>query len=354
MNIVSRQHLKYIFVLLFVMVAYLVFVIIKPFLNAILSAIILSYVCYPIFKYLKKRTKKEKTSAAIVTILILFIITLPLAFMLNTIAHEAISSYSNLKQNLDANTFFGVNCEEEKALVCDISEFLGISNSNFSFYLGEIFKRTANWLISATSSFILTLPARILDVVVMFFTLFYLLMNGKNLISKFWLLIPLKKNHQKDIMQQFNDIIYAVVFGYFITAIAQGSVGALGFVIFGVSSPIFWGFMMALASIFPVFGTALIWLPASLSLFLSGLFASDMLLVGKGIGLFLYGTFLISLLDNFIKPGFISYRTKISPAIILIGVLGGIYTFGLIGVVIGPLILAIFSTFVDIYEKDRK
>ena len=129
-------------------------------------------------------------------------------------------------------------------------------------------------------------------------------------------------------------------------AIIQGAVGALGLWLFRAPSPVILGIVMVILIILPVVGAVLIWLPIAIIKILQG----DMF---NGIGLLLFGILILSTIDNFIRPKIIGTRAKIHPVIILIGVLGGIELFGIIGMVLGPLILGILSVFLEFYIQEK-
>jgi predicted PurR-regulated permease PerM len=184
--------------------------------------------------------------------------------------------------------------------------------------------------------------------------MFFLWRDWDRLIKKLHQLIHLRKHHEAHIMSKMNDMTYAIVYGNFIVALIQGAVGALGFMIFGVPSPLVWGLVMAFFSLIHIIGTPVVWVPASLLLILDGISSASNNEIIRGVGLFLYGLIIISTIDNILKPKIIGGRGNIHPVLVLIGVLGGIGLFGLIGIIIGPLILGLFNVFIDIFEEEMK
>jgi len=137
-------------------------------------------------------------------------------------------------------------------------------------------------------------------------------------------------------------------------ALIQGALGALGFFLFGISSPLFWGLLMGILSLLPMVGTGLIWVPAALILLLNGIFQDSYSLIFKGIGLFLYGLLIVSSLDNILRPKLISEKVKIHSAVILLGILGGVYLFGPLGVIVGPLIFSMTLVLLKAYFNSKK
>jgi predicted PurR-regulated permease PerM len=128
------------------------------------------------------------------------------------------------------------------------------------------------------------------------------------------------------------------------TALIQGTLGSLGLLIFGISNWLFWGAIMTIMAFLPVLGTPIIWVPAAVGQILDGNTA-------RGVGLLIYGSVLVINIDNVIRPRLVSGRTKVHPLLILIGVIGGLKIFGFIGMLIGPLILALLVAFIRFYEQ---
>ena len=142
-------------------------------------------------------------------------------------------------------------------------------------------------------------------------------------------------------------MINATIYGGILIAVIQGLLGGLSFWILGIPSPVFWGTAMAFLSFIPLGGTALIWAPAAILLFIQGAFL-------KGIILLMIGIFIISMVDNFLRPFFVGTRTNIHPLLLLFAVLGGIQVFGMIGLVAGPLIVVLCITIIEIYIQGIK
>jgi predicted PurR-regulated permease PerM len=139
-------------------------------------------------------------------------------------------------------------------------------------------------------------------------------------------------------------MIYATIYGGILIAIIQGILGGVSFWALGLPSPIFWGTAMALLSFIPIGGTALIWAPAAIFLLIGGALLKGLILLGLGV-------FVISMVDNFLRPFFISAKTNIHPLLLFFAVLGGIQAFGLIGLVAGPLVATLFLTLIEIYVQ---
>ena len=146
----------------------------------------------------------------------------------------------------------------------------------------------------------------------------------------------------------------AVIYGSLIIAIIQGMLGGIGFWVVGLPSPLIWAIVMIFAALIPYIGSSIIWFPAALILIFSGYVDSEPILIIKGAGLILYGTFIIGLIDNILKPKIIGDKGGLHPVLVLLGVIGGLNLLGFIGIIIGPIILAMLVTFIKIYEEEKR
>lgn len=301
--------------------------------------------------------------------LVIVIITIPLAFVLNKLVREASVIYVSARQMIAQGDFFDVNCNPTNNKACSfllkINEI--INRPQVKFYIEQSINKLTLSLNNYFSSFVFTLPRRILDLFIMFFIVFYLFKDGKKLVEKICLWLPIKRRYQNHILQQFKDVIWAVVYGIILVAFIQGILGGIGFFVSGLilyktagiyspillGSPIVWGLMMALFAMIPLLGTPIIWLPVSLAMLARGVSENNTALIGISLGLLMYCTLIVSTIDNILKPHIIGNKAKLSPALIILGIFGGIFVFGTIGIFIGPLVLGILATFIKIYEKER-
>jgi len=157
-------------------------------------------------------------------------------------------------------------------------------------------------------------------------------------------LTPLPNKYDREIFKKFRDVSYSVIVSTFITAIVQGSVGAIGFIIVGVPA-FFAGVAMALFALVPYIGAAIIWLPTAIYLLVVGQ-------TWQGIFLLVWGFGVVSVIDNLLRPYLIRGRAEVHPLIIFFSILGGIIAFGFWGMIIGPIIVAITFTLLHIYELE--
>jgi predicted PurR-regulated permease PerM len=180
--------------------------------------------------------------------------------------------------------------------------------------------------------------------IIIFIAFYFLLRDGHVFLKYFKDIIPLISVERDEFMHRANVVLRAVVFGVVVTAGVQGILGAVGWWFVGLSSPLLAGALMALLAMIPFVGTPTVWIPGSFYLFLVGN-AKD------GVILILWGLCVVSTVDNFLRPYFISEKAKMSTLLIFFGAFGGLTAWGFIGLFVGPLILSLFVFSLDSYRK---
>lgn len=342
------------YILGFVILLVLTALIIWPFLLSIIAGIIIAYLFYPLYKRLRKGIKKEWIAALLISLFVIAIITIPLVIFVNMFAKDAYVAYVLIKQRISKGITIETVCEEA-GIKCAIVNFITgfVKDPQFNFYLNDGLNKVTNFVLEKTSDFIITLPRKIVDVLIILFVMFYTFKDGDVALKRLKNLIPLKLHHKKRIFERIDDMIKSTVYGMILIAILQGIVAGIGYYFFGLHSPILLGIVTAAAALIPVIGTVIIWLPAGLYLILNGLIYSNNTTVFNGVGLLIYGALLISTIDNLLKPKIIGDRAKMHPLLALLGILGGLALFGIVGALLGPLIIALFVAFIEIYEVEK-
>ena len=327
------------FLAAFILLIITVVLMVKPLTSALLTAAFFAYIFHPMYEWLRLRIKSGSIAAILIILLIIAIFVVPVTLAFNTLTGEIFSGYLIIKQKL-ATAEMG----------------------NFALFeaqpqLGEMFGNTLNkitaGIVDYTSTFIFKISNKLIDFFITFFITYYLLKDGKKMLLWIKERLPIKKEHQSIVFSKFNNSIYGVVYGTVINAFIQGAAASIGLYILGVPSPLFWGLLTAVLTIIPAVGAAGVWLPISAFYFISGLLNSDNSMIGKGAILFVYGTLVISSIDNILKPKIIGTKAKIHPAFVLLGVVGGVKVFGVIGIIAGPVIFALLTTFIEIYTKRK-
>ncbi len=350
----KREHIFLIFILFLTFLSiYLLYQILSPFLSSIVWAILLAMVFYPVFKKLQDLLRKKGVlSSLLMTLLVLVVIVLPFTLLMVSLAGEVINTYHQVEEMIktgELRAYFERVKEIPilKGILARLGQHIDFSRMDPLPLLLKNLNQISTFIFNQTSILLKGLSTFIAGFFFTLLSLYYLFKDGSRLFGRLKEIIPLAPQERDLLILRFKDMIYATIYGGILIALIQGALGGLSFWALGLPSPIFWGTAMALLSFIPVGGTALIWAPAGIILLIGGA-------VLKGILLLAIGAFVISMVDNLLKPFFISTRTNIHPLLLFFAVLGGIQAFGLIGVIAGPLIATLFLTLVEIYIQGIK
>jgi predicted PurR-regulated permease PerM len=314
---------------------------------AIFFGAFLAYLFYPLRKWLSKHIKSSTLPPLIVCVLVILIILIPGVFFIKTLVQESYLLFILIKEKLSLGLFNHCNNS-----FCNVLREIA-SDSIMASQIKEVSVAVTQWVITKGSNILIGVPRMVINLFVMFFIMFYFLKVGENFVAKLNTYLNLKKSKYAHVLLRLKEIIHGVVFGYFVVALIQGALGALGFFIFGFSSPLFWGMLMAFLALVPYFGASIVWVPAVVFIFLDGIFKESNWLIVKSVLLLLYGFFIISGIDNVIRPKLMGSKAKIHPAVILLGLFGGVFVFGPLGVIIGPLVLSLTFVIMNVYLRDK-
>ncbi len=336
--------------LLFIVFTFLAVVILKSFISPILTAIVLSYVTYPVYKWLNAKLSRKTVSAILTIAMILLLITIPAIFAINALSKEIFVGYLMIKKYLVSGPEIaqcGANA------VCGILQAFGFSEPSFVTFFSDSFGKATAAIFSSLTTYLVSLPKIIVNLFISMFLTYYLLKDGNKLTSYIKTILPIKLADQDFFIRRFNDVTFAVVYGNIIVAIIQGVLTSLGFFLLGVPSPLVWGIVTLFTSLVPFLGAYVVWLPAAIMLIANGNNAGDGGMVLRGLILVFYGFFMISSVDNILKPKLIGGRANLHPALVLLGVIGGIATFGVIGIIMGPVVIALAASIIEIVSRQK-
>ncbi|MEK6860022.1 MAG: AI-2E family transporter [Nanoarchaeota archaeon] len=310
-------------------------IIIYPIIYSIIYGVLLAYLFFPLYKWLSKRVKNEFLSALFVCIGLLIIIAAAVILLFGAVFNQAVNLYLFL-QKLDLVAFI-------RGALPGFIVSSGISENIISAVNNQVSTLIANYLKTFTEM-IANLPIIIINLAVVIFTFFFALKEGEKVIDYFKSMSPLKKETEEKFFKQFKDITSSVVIGQIFIGIIQGLIAGIGYFIFGVPNATLLTFITIIMALIPVIGAWIVWIPVDIYLFASGK-------TGAAIGLLIYGIAVVSWIDNVIRTIIVSRRTKINIWIVLIGMLGGLFVFGFLGLIIGPLILAYVLLVIEVYRK---
>lgn len=331
---------------------YLFLKILLPFVSSLFWALIFAVAFYPVNRALKSLLRSRKgISAGICTLMAVLLIVIPLVFLTTLLVNEMSQAYQFFENLIESGAFADLLRElESSRLIQRLLELLSNGGQPLTLEdaLSMVGQKLTHFLASQTTLLAKKVSLGLIQFLVMIVALFYLLRDGDLLLEKLKEVLPLEKEEKEELLRRIYEMIIASLYGNVLVAIAQGSLGGIGFWIVGLPSPLLWGSVMALLSLLPVVGAYLVWVPASLWLFLG---QGEL---GKAIFLAGWGVLVVSTIDNILRPIFISERVKVHPLLLFFAILGGIKAFGILGVVAAPVIVAFSLAIFDFYLKRPK
>ena len=328
-----------------VLFMYLLFSILSPFLALLVWAGAIGIITYPLYEKLLARCHgREITAAALMTTAVVLALIVPLLGLLFSLTQEAALVYQYLGRASSGTSGLALADILNHPSVAIWREKLRPLTDSLDLELNamvlQAIKKGVAFILNYSSSIVKNFLGFIFKVVLMLITLFFIYKDGAHFLQRFWLTVPLRETLRTAISATVTRVLGAVVYGVILTCLAQGALGGLGFWVAGLPSPFLSGTLMAICAPIPFVGTALIWLPGAIYLLLQGQMLPGLLLIA-------WGVLVVSSIDNIFRPMFISGKAKLPILLIVFGVLGGIWAFGLSGLVAGPVILAVIMVFFD-------
>ncbi len=344
----SKNFGNYFFIAALIAISIVTFFIFQPFFVAIIIAAILAVILQRPYNFFLRLTgNRKKLSALIISLLGIVVFG---AFFLGVVS-LAIKEFSSIYQSIAANSN-----NHGQAQFYQLIENINSNQTLRSFGIDNLINaETAGKSVSDFGQIIFSILQKtyqgvanfLLMSIVVFFTLYYFLANGKELVSKIMYLSPLKDSYEEKLIEKFVSISSATLKGSLIVSIIQGTIGGIAFAVAGVPSAVICGIAMMLFSLIPMIGTAIIWLPVGLIMLVLGH-------LWQGIFILAIGALVVSTIDNFLKPKLVGKNVQLNPLLVFFSMLGGIKMFGFLGFVIGPIIVSLFITLWDIYGIEFK
>ncbi|MBC5768492.1 AI-2E family transporter [Ramlibacter albus] len=350
-NPLKDPELEFKSLLVLVLAATLLFALILwPFFGAVCWAVFIAIVFWPLQQRVLRNARGRRSMAALATLMIvLIIVILPLSLVAATVADEASVVVAKLRSGeLNPAEYFARIVQALPAWAQAIVQRLGITE--FGLLQQKVLAAlgTSGQALTARAFSIgqVTLDF-LVGFFVMLYVLFFMLRDGDTLSQAIAKRMPLRQEHTDRLLTQFATVVRATVKGNVLVALVQGALGALAFLVLGVTGAVLWGAVMALLSLLPAVGAALVWGPVALYFVVTGSLV-------KGIGLTVWGVLVIGLVDNVLRPILVGKDTRMPDYLVLIATLGGLAVFGLNGFVIGPVIAAVFLVSWDMLASARQ
>jgi predicted PurR-regulated permease PerM len=335
---------NFVVVLLVVFISAIFLSMIRTFLMAIFMAGIFAALTHPIYHWLEVKLKGRRSLASVLTLIFLIVVVvLPLGVLTGVVTGQAIKVSQTampwVKTQIEQP---GVFTEFLKTLpfydqIVPHSEYI-LSK------LGELVGSISQFLVNNLSSAAMGAVHLLFTLFVWLYTMYFFLMDGDKLLEKILYYLPLQDHDEQQMLDRFTSVTRATLKGTAVIGILQGGLAGLAFWVVGIPSATFWGVIMVVLSIIPSVGTAVVWLPAAIILGLGGA-------IGKAVGLLVFCGLVVGSLDNLLRPILVGKDTQMHELMIFFGTMGGIFMFGMLGVIIGPIIAALFVTIWEIYGQ---
>ncbi|HEY7368279.1 MAG TPA: AI-2E family transporter [Thermoanaerobaculia bacterium] len=332
-------------------ILYLLAKILRPFLGPLVWSALIAFVLYPLYKRLRNRWPKRKDLPALVmTVGVALGLILPVIALLAVFAGQAADLVSRVGEM--ARTY-SIRRPEDVVRLPFLSNLIGWISAHSTVTTEEIqgwLVRASQGLLSGTVENITGLFRGILgfvvDIGLTLFILYFFFRDGATVASRGVLLLPLDEERRESLLNHLSSVTRAVVYGTLLTALAQGALVGIGWAIVGLPSAIVFGVVACITSLLPVVGTALVWVPGVLVLIAQRRF-------GAAIFLALWALLIVGLADNVLRPLLISGKAEIATLPVFLGVVGGLTAFGVIGVFLGPLVIALALALINFAHEAR-
>ncbi len=351
MNGQSKHLYTFFFIGVLFLSLYGAYLVLRPFVHIIVMGAVLAALFQPLFNHIKTKFGGRAGAAALcTTVLIFLVIILPLFSVLTALLTQGAQTVAAIQDWLSATDLSGRQGREQLAPYLSWLQgrlpFLDLETIDIQDDLLELSKRAGQYLLDTGTSILGNAVLVVFNFGILIFLLFFLIRDGEALLKRIKYLSPLREEQEDRIIQQFKDVSRSVVLGCFLIAILQGIAGGIGLAIAGVPA-IFWGAVMAFASLIPVAGTGLVWVPASIYLIAVGQWE-------WGVFLLLWGLCVVTMIDTILRPLFLKGRSKMSIVYVFLSILGGISYFGALGLLYGPLLLSFAMIMLNIYAEAYK
>jgi len=341
-------YTKAFFVVLAALVGYGLLLVLQPFAGSLTWAIFLAFILHPVHAWLTRKLRgREGWSAGILTALTPFALLTPLTFLGIVFANQAKALIEYIRDsNVQFDQSFFTGLEQYKVIgpvVKLAREQLSISGADMQQWLTNAAQTTLHNVAAMSGGFFLSAVGTLVAFFFMLFLLFFMIRDGEGMFLRFQRLIPVPSEHRGQLFNHLASVTRGVFYGIMLTAIVQGILVAIGFAIAGLPSPVVFGVLAAILALLPAGGAAIVWIPAMLYLGGSGRWGMATFMLVWGV--------MVSTSDNILRPVLVARYAPVSAFTVFVGVVGGIAAFGTIGIVVGPVFLALVAAIIDYFDE---
>ena len=322
------------------LIVYLVYLVFSPFLVPLAWAAVLVVVSYPAYERIAARLGPS-SGAAVATAATTLILIVPSLFVMIAFVKQGVNAAQSIQFEITTGHFAWLNDFWMKVQ----QRFPTVNARDFSESISHYGELAATFVASRIGTILKHSAVFLFDLSVTILAMFYFYRDGASMVARLRQILPFRSAYRDQVLGDTHKLIFASVTSSLVAAAVHGALGGLAFAATGVKAPIFWGVMMGFFSFVPIIGSALVWVPISISLMIAGH-------VLRGVLLMIFCSVIVGLVDNFVRPWLISGRSTMSGLVVFISVLGGISAFGLLGVILGPIVVAAAASLVDLYASE--
>lgn len=307
-------------------------ILVSPYIQFVLAAIVLAFVLSPLQNRLAPRIGDTLSSVALVVFSIIALLV-PVFVIVGFIASDVAAFARQVEEE-------GLEFEALESLIAD---HVGV-DVDIESIVQDAGEGIGEWLFGGAITAFETTIHFLIGVGLLLFLLFFLIRDGDNLVAWMKDRSPFPQPVGDDLTGRIGNITRAVLVGHVLVAIIQGIIAGVGLVVTGVPNPIFWTFVMILLALIPLIGTFAVWAPASVYLFAIGQPIA-------AVGLFVYGAVVVGISDEYLRPVIVDRYAEISPSVIIVGVIGGLSVFGFMGLFLGPIVVGALKETIEVYDE---
>lgn len=345
--VLTRSHIfAAFFFSIFIFLLYQMAHLLAPFSSALLWAAIIALALAPLYQRVVRAVRgRSGLAAGIMTFGTLLIVIGPAIFLLGVLAAQAVDIYQWASELIRSGELAKAWSRIAIPMLDRVLNLPLLQGVDVKGMLIKGITDLSSGMAAQTGVVLKDTLLLVVNLLIMIVSLFFFFRDGESFYTSVTGLLPFTHEQQKAIAKKFQDTFSAVINGVFLIALLQGIMTGVGLALFKVPFPVFWGFLAAILALLPIGGAALVWIPGSIYLYVTG---SGL----NGIFLAVWGLIFVSLPDNFLKPLIIGKKAKIPTFLLFIGILGGLKVYGFLGILAGPLVVTLLTAFVQIYREE--
>ncbi|MBA2301786.1 MAG: AI-2E family transporter [Acidobacteria bacterium] len=325
---------------------YLCWLMLQPFINVVLWAAVLAIVFYPMHQRIKARVGSPSGAAISSTLLVVVLILLPATFITIAVVRELAGAADNLQAGVQrmssTATIPGLGWVLDR-----LRGYIDIDPVAAQAFVAQRLQTWGGALAASTLLLVGGAVGAVVQMILVVFTMFYMFRDGDNIRHAVYDILPLQRIQMHDITVRTREVIAATIYGVLVISAIQGTLGAIIFSILGLPSPLLWGVVMFFLSMIPMAGAFLVWVPAAIYLALTGAYIKAVVMVA-------WGVLVIGAIDNVLSPRLVGRRARLHELLIFFAVLGGLEVFGILGLVLGPVVVAVTLALIEMVRQAHR